>query len=310
MMSNFVKGRLKTRARRPSGVGVAVVSGRTARAVKAAGTGLISTAVLLVAAGLVAPITVHGQAASPAAGQEEAASPSVASILSKHYAARGGEEAWKQVKSLRATGSWEAFSTEMPATVQRMRPGLYRFDVELFGGPVTMASDGEKAWMQGAGLGMPDGGAAPPGWSDNILADAVFGPPLMERAARGDGIELLGREKVEDLETWKLKVTLSDGREEIWFLDAATFLEVKAVGKTFDVFSGPGIQLEVETYFMGFTPVEDVIIPFRVENHFGTRYQVHQAESVEVNPVLDEAIFKQPPPPPPKEEAETAEGDQ
>ena len=62
----------------------------------------------------------------------------------------------------------EAFSTEMPATVQRMRPGLYRFDVELFGGPVTMASDGEKAWMQGAGLGMPDGGAAPPGWSDNF----------------------------------------------------------------------------------------------------------------------------------------------
>jgi hypothetical protein len=306
MMSNSVEGRLKTRPRRPSGVGVALVSGRTARAVEAAGTGLISAAVLLVVAGILVPTTVHAQAASPAA----AAAPTVESILSKHYAARGGEEAWKQVRSLRAAGSWEAFSTEMPATVQWMRPGHYRFDVKLFGGEATLATDGQKAWMQGAGLGVPDGAEAPPGWSDNILADAVFGPPLMARAARGDGIELLGREKVEDLETWKLKVTLSDGREEIWFLDAATFLEVKAVGKIFDVFSGPGIQLEVETYFMGFTPVEDVIIPFRVENHFGTRYQVHQAESVEVNPALDEAIFKQPPAPPAEEDAKAAEGGQ
>jgi hypothetical protein len=56
--------------------------------------------------------------------------------------------------------------------------------------------------------------------------------------------------------------------------------------------------------------VEDVIIPFRVENHFGTRYQVHQAESVEVNPALDEAIFKQPPAPPAEEDAKAAEGGQ
>jgi hypothetical protein len=41
-----------------------------------------------------------------------------------------------------------------------------------------------------------------------------------------------------------------------------------------------------------------VVIPFREERHFGTRYHVYQAESAEVNPALDAALFALPPPPP------------
>jgi hypothetical protein len=241
-----------------------------------------------------------------AAGEVDTTSMTVETILAKHAAARGGEEAWKQVRSLRYQGIWEAFSTENPSTIQRLRPNLYRLDLDIFGGPATVACDGEKAWLKGASLGVPDGQEVGGGWKSNLLHDAVFGPRLLHLAGNGAEIELLGREDVEGIEAWKLKVTPPGGDEETWFLDAATFLELMRISRIHDVFSGPNIVLEMETFFMEFKPVGDVVIPFREERHFGTRYQVQQAETIEVNPEIDAAIFAVPASP---QEAPSPESD-
>jgi hypothetical protein len=186
---------------------------------------------------------------------------------------------------------------DSPLTISRQRPNLYRFDHQLFEAPAVLACDGQRAWIQSAAFGAPAGREITEDWKRNVLEDAVFTSPLLEQAGGTAQLELIGQEQVEGALAWKIQVTPAGGSPEIWYLDAVTFLEAKRVSRTYDVFSG-GVEIEMESFFMDFRPVGGVVIPFREERHFGTRYHVYQAESAEVNPALDAALFALPPPPP------------
>lgn len=220
--------------------------------------------------------------------------PTTEALLEAHAKARGGAERWEEVEALEIEGTWTAFSLDVPMTIRRMRPDLYRFDHVLFDLPATIAFDGERAWLQGAAFGAPGGTEIKDDWKRNVALDAPLGSKLTAHAAAGAKIEYLGVEDVEGESCHVLRVRPEGMPEETWYLDARTFLETKRVSRTFDLFSGPGIELEMETFFMDFREVDGVRIPFREERHFGTRYRVFEASSVKVNPGLDAAVFGMP----------------
>jgi hypothetical protein len=220
---------------------------------------------------------------------------SVDALLQKVLEARGGEERWAQVRTLKIEGTWTAFSEDVPMTILRMRPDLYRFEHVVLGGPAVLAYDGEHAWVQGAAFGAPQGQGIAEAWKRNVIEEAPFTSKLLGHAAGGAKIELIGRERVDGRDAYVLKVEPKDRPEETWYVDCETFLETKRVSTTFDVFSGPGAQLEMETYYMEYRDVGGVMIPYREERHFGTRYNVVDASSIEINPEVDAAMFRMPP---------------
>ena len=224
--------------------------------------------------------------------------PDAAAILAKLYEARGGKARWEALKALRVSGIWTAFSVDVPMTIQRMRPNLYRFDHSVLGSPVVLGYDGERVWVRGEPFGAPDGQVLEDDWKRNVIDDAAFSSKLLEHGAHGAAIELRGREKLEGREVWVLGVRPAGLPPETWYVDAQTFLETKRVSKVFDVFSGPGVELEMETYYMDFRPVQGLVLPFREERHFGTRYEVYETRSVEVDPSIDAAVFRAPVPAP------------
>jgi hypothetical protein len=244
-----------------------------------------STRVAAVALGLVL-------AGSALAGDPEALT--AEAVLDLHLKARGGAELWDKVETLEIDGTWTAFSLDVPMTIRRMRPNLYRFDHVVFDMPVTIAFDGERAWLQGAAFGAPDGTEINDASKRNVFLDAPFGSKLLAHAAAGAEVEYVGVEDVEGKACHVLRVSLEGMPEETWYVDADTFLETKRVSKTFDVFSGPGIELEMETFFMNFEEVDGVVIPYREERHFGTRYRVFEARTVKVNPGFGAAVFGMP----------------
>jgi hypothetical protein len=228
------------------------------------------------------------------AAQDAGEEPTVEKLLQQLLAARGGAERWGEIKSLRIEGTWTAFSEDMPMTILRMRPNLYRFEHTVLGAPSILAFDGSKAWMQGAIYGAPDGQWIEDSWKRNVIEEAPFVCKLLDHAASGAGVELVGRQKVEGKDAYVLEVTLDDAPRETWYLDADTFLETKRVSMTFDLFSGPGIELEMETFYTDFRDVDGVKIPHREEQHFGTRYRVFEAASIEVNPEVNPDLFEVP----------------
>ncbi len=55
--------------------------------------------------------------------------------------------------------------------------------------------------------------------------------PLVDYKAKGHQVELVGKEKVEGSDAYKLKVTKKDGDVEYYFLDADSYLPVRVEGK-------------------------------------------------------------------------------
>ena len=219
----------------------------------------------------------------------------VEDLMQKILDARGGAERWAKVQTIKIEGVWTAFSEDMSMTILRMRPDLYRFEHVVLGSPAVLAYDGERAWVQGAMFGAPSGQEIGDEWKRNVIEEAPFVSKLLQYGAGKAKVEMAGKQRADGRDVYVVKVEPKDRPPEIWHIDSETFLESKRVSTTFDFFSGPGIELEMETYYMDYRDVGGVKMPYREERHFGTRYNVIDASSIEINPEIDAAVFRMPP---------------
>jgi hypothetical protein len=128
--------------------------------------------------------------------------------------------------------------------------------------------------------------------------------PLVDYAAKGTKIELAGLEKVEDRNTYKLKVTPKNGTAIHVWIDAQTFLEAKMEGQPRRL---DGVIHPVEIYYRDYRPVNGLQIPFVLATRVVPVAQTAQGvrnppvppekiirEKVVVNPQLEEALFSKP----------------
>ena len=242
----------------------------------------------------------------------------------KYAAARGGVERWSELKGLRLTGSYSAFSQEAPfEQLHRRTPEgeLFRLEFESLGGRVTWAKDPVGLWWIFPLLGVsePQRLDAEPGsaYVAQIGRRSQLEPALMDALDPQSGlkVELLGSGKVGDASTVDLKLTFADGRSETWHLDPETWLEV-AVDSTIHDFSQMGEPMEQRAFFGDFRPIGGLMVPHRMSFEFGARLEEVQVQRVELNPDLPMERFDMPEPSPvapsesgEEEKGETEEGD-
>src|SRR6267143_4773477 len=128
--------------------------------------------------------------------------------------------------------------------------------------------------------------------------------PLVDYAAKGTQIELAGKEKVENRDTYKLKLTMKNGQAIHVWIDAQTFLEAKIEGQPRRL---DGVYHLVEVYYRDYRPVSGLQIPHILETKVLQVARTAQGfkdplvptekiiiEKVVVNPKLDENRFSKP----------------
>ncbi len=217
-------------------------------------------------------------------------------VLAAHLQAHGGAEKWEAVTAMRMEGTFEAFSAEAPFILHRKRPNLYHFQHQVLGAPTVLAFDGERPWVKSGAYGAPGGRylGADQGPGANVAADLPFACPLLTAQNSGHPLVLQGRETVEGRDYWRLDIVSGTATPATsWYLDPSTGLEFKQVSRTYDVFSG-NLEMEMETFYLDYRDTQGVVLPFRVEKHFGTRYHVLQGTSLELNPKVDTGLFRAP----------------
>ncbi len=222
-------------------------------------------------------------------------------VVAKHIEARGGFAAWDAVESIQIQGDYTAFSEVHPFTLSRQRNGIeanYRMDGYLGSKRRIVGWDGEQAWWCDEWTGQIDWPAKISGVSKAVLhQDAEMATPFFNWQARGFEVQLLGHEDVEGTDTLKLELTRPSGEQEIWFLDAETYLEV-ARDATADEF---GRAVQGRMFFDDFRkipgPKGDLVIPHYTEVEWAIRHRVMEIAEVQINPELDAEIFEMPPPP-------------
>ncbi len=256
---------------------------------------------------------------------------SAADIVNKNVAARGGLQAWRAVGTLSLKGTMgagggqratlamppaiaksvgqivpgrPAKEAQLPFLLDLKRGRKMRLELQFNGQTALQVYDGANGWKLRPFLNRRE---VEPYTTDELKIAAAqqdLDGPLVDYAAKGTGIELVGMDKVEDRDAYKLKLTLKNGRSFHMWIDAKTFLEAKMEGQPRRL---DGTYHPVELYYRDFRNVDGLVIPFVTETRVlpvtktatglrDTPVPVEQivVDKVVVNPKLDDKRFMKP----------------
>jgi outer membrane lipoprotein-sorting protein len=256
---------------------------------------------------------------------------SAANIVERNVAARGGLQAWRAVQTMSLEGklgaggnqrstlaapspdkkagrqtfaSRPAEEVQLPFVMELKRPRKMRFELQFNGQTALQVFDGANGWKLRPFLNRLE---VEPFTADEMKVasmQADLDGPLVDCAAKGTRVELDGMEKVEDRDSYKLKLTMKSGQAIHVWIDAETFLEAKIEGQPRQL---DGTDHPVEVYFRDYRPVDGLLIPYVLETKvlpvaktaMGLKDPPVPAEKtiidkVVVNPKLDESRFSKP----------------
>ncbi len=234
-------------------------------------------------------------AAASAAAPAPAASPSdltADQVLARYAAAAGGKERLLAQKTLHMTGRMSNFRdiNNAPITIDKERAGgRYLRRLVTGGQTVIQAVDGETVWEVDPGRDIPR-----PRQMDNLhsrrfLHRVAIEGPLVDPAAKGEQVLVVGKEKVGGADAYRLKVSYSDGLVSYYLIDAKSFRLVKTV----DIVQARE-PYEAETTYSDFRTVDGVVMPFHEVTELPGLKQEITWEKIEVNVPLPAAEFKMP----------------
>ena len=184
-------------------------------------------------------------------------------ILSKVYVARGGLTRIRALRSERVTGTI-SFGSEAsgPFTVELKRPMKMRMTLTVQNHTMIRVYDGSQGWANNpfAGKMNPDSMAEED--LKNISEEADFDGPLVDYAKKSNKVELVGKDKVEDKDAWRLRLTTKNGDVRYYLFDAKTFLLLKWEGKR----RAEGKEYPIESYFHDYRDVEGLKFAFEIDS--------------------------------------------
>jgi len=219
-------------------------------------------------------------------------------LAEKSLTAIGGRAALGKIKSRQMTGKM-AISTEngdIPGTIEAINQApnkmhrLITLDLSAMGaGSATIEQrfDGTTGYQIDS---MRGDSALSASQTDN-LKNAIFPSPLLDYKERGTKIVLGGKEKLADRDVYALSITPASGPVTRLFIDASTYLPVRAI-VTIDL-PEVGSQ-EQTTDFSDYRDVDGVKVPFVIKGSSPIQTFTITVTQVKHNVEVDPAMFSKP----------------
>jgi outer membrane lipoprotein-sorting protein len=181
---------------------------------------------------------------------------------------------------------------EVPVTIYKKRPNLYRNEFTFQGLTGIQAYDGTTGWTLMPFRGKKDPELMPEEQLRSVQQQADINGPLVDYKEKGHKVEYLGKESVEGTEAYTLKATLKNGIIQTIFIDTETNLVIKSV--TRDMVRGT--EVVTESVFGDYKEVNGITLPFSVETVApGARNRTKVSiQKIEFNIPIDSGIFKMP----------------
>src|ERR1043166_50250 len=214
-------------------------------------------------------------------------------IIARNTQAMGGDKAIEAVQAIAVDLHIIDPGFEVDGVYRAARPGRMRIDVKTEGKHVfTEAFDGERGW-QWKGEGTPSVEATAKATA--ALRHGVEMPGHLYGfhglRERGHRIELVGREKIEGVDYFALRLTLDDGYTTKLYLDPKSWLitrrrDVRPLHVDIDP-----TPTTIEQRMSDFRQVSGVWFPFantETDLRNGKLLETTTVRSVTVNPAIDE----------------------
>ncbi len=225
------------------------------------------------------------------------AAQTVDEIIAKNVQARGGADKLKSVHSVKATATMAMGpGMEAPGVLIQKRPEFARLEFTVQGLTAIQAYDGKNAWQVMPFMGKKDPELMSADEAKEVQEMGDIDGPMIDYKSKGNQVELLGKEKVEGTDAYKLKVTLKNGDVQTQYIDADSFLEIKEETKR----TVRGTEQTVESSIGDYKEVNGIIFPFAVES--GVKGSAEKEKltitKIELNVPVEDSFFKMPAVPP------------
>lgn len=214
-------------------------------------------------------------------------------ILERNFAALGGKAKIRAIRSLRLEATQQQGAKSVPIRLLWKRPNRLRIESPYEGVEAVQVFDGARGWYTYPGL---------PGFETQDLdgasldalraqADLVEGPTF-DYAAKGNKVELLGRDKLAEGEAWRLLLTTAQGDVRTLWFDAHSMLEVREERRE----QRADKEVTIVSSLSDFRAVGGVRFAHRVEDRVqGTEeLSVFTIQKLELDVDLPDALFVAP----------------
>ena len=212
-------------------------------------------------------------------------------IIAKHTDALGGKDLIAKVTSVYIESSTAVMGSEAPTKTSVIVGKGYKNETDFNGQNIVSAVTDKSGWMINPFAGATDPTAMP---DDDFKAasDNIFMPDaLVNYAANGAKVELLGQEKVGEVNAYKIKYTNKYAAETIYYIDPTTYYIIQAVRKGMAM----GQEVTVTSTLSNYQKTDfGIFMPFGINIDMGQFALDITTKKVEINGAIDEKIFDMP----------------
>jgi zinc protease len=227
---------------------------------------------------------IYGESYVPTKASALPADLTAEKVIAKYIEAIGGEKKVKEVKSLKVVYKGNAMGTELVLGLQQKAPA--KSIKEISGNGMTFSksvSDGKNALVEAMGQKPP---------VDAKLQEVLTfdGALFKETTYVGLGAKatLKGVETVDSKEVYIIEFTMAQGEKMSEYYDKQTGLKTQTV----QTVKGPQGDMMITLKYDNYKDVNGVKIPHTISQSQGPMNLKFEVSSVEVNPVIDDAVFK------------------
>lgn len=212
-------------------------------------------------------------------------------VIDKYIAALGGKDKLATLISVHLDGVSVVNGNEITNATTKVQDKLFRNDLNFGMGTSVTIITPEKGWRSNP----RNGGAFEP-MTDEVLKASLYqmdcAGPLVNYAAKGHRVELIGKDTADGIECYKIKLTTKGGKEINYWLDSKTYLIHQSSQKG-GFGGGRGADMELVTLFKDYKAVDGIQFAFTTElkgGGFGGGTMSY--EKIEINKPVDNKLYK------------------
>ena len=222
-------------------------------------------------------------------------------IIDNYFENTGGVENWKQLQGFKFTAKLSTQGFELPLDVVQLKDGR-QVSVASFQGQEIKQGvwDGEILWSTNF-MTMQAEESDSESTENFKLNLNDFPDPLLGYKEKGYTLEFLGKETIEGTETFKLKLVKEpqtiDGKQiddvSYYYFETENFVPIAVESQ---VVMGPAAGMTQQTLLSDYQEVDGLYFPFSTTIAMKGQpgQQTISVQSMELNPEVDDAIFKKP----------------
>ena len=202
-----------------------------------------------------------------------------------------GQEKLLETETITTKGKIIQGQFEIPFTSFQKRQMKYRMDASFQGMEIASGFDGEKGWSINPFAGATDPVPMTDEQVDKMKMEADYDGIYYNYEEKGYTVEFTGTEDVDDIETYKLKLTRPNGDVITSYIDSENYVVLKTISKM----KVQGVDTEAETIFSNYKYVDEILSPFAIETKMNDQTVMQMVfDEITYNVDVQDSIFEMP----------------